>query len=495
MLNIKWSKYIPNKPTPKQLAFLSLPHEEALYGGSAGGGKSDALLMGALAYCDVPSFSGIIFRRTFSDMKLPSSILSRAKMWLAPFLATKEVKFVKGGGTLAFGYLKNEGVQLRYQSSEYQYIAFDELTQFYESEYEYLFSRLRRTTSNVEIPIKMRAASNPGGIGHTWVKRRFGITKDENGRWVGSNRDAPFIPAKLDDNPFVDPHYHTMLDKLGKVERERLKNGDWDVSEDSLFNKEWFTNRYTVKEFTSENYYQLLSMEGLKTVPESEMLIFSTVDCAASVKTGVNGTTYIKNKQPSHSVIATWGLTRDYQLLWLDNYRFQTTIPELVARICKNQKQWNPLYTIIEKNGPGEGVYQMCDKKGLPVKSIHSAREKIINSTAAQLRAEKGQIWLPSFRPWLRDLEDELFTWSGLQEQPDDQIDVLSNAANEAMELSTGFERSMQYRMGVKRAIPLYAGGLSPPRSDVGGNERFHKVYRPRMPFRRGGGSNLPLYG
>jgi predicted phage terminase large subunit-like protein len=468
-MNIKWSKYIPHSPYPKQLAFLSLECEEALYGGAAGGGKSDALLMGALAYCDIPGFSSIIFRRTIADASQPASVLSRAKEWLSPFIATGEVKYrpnthtfeFSSGAVLCIGYLKAEGIQSRYQSSEYQYIGFDELTHFYEDEYVYLFSRLRKNVDSPNIPLKMRSATNPGGTGHVWVKNRFQITKEEEtGRYYGANEDAPFIPATILDNPSIDPQYLLTLDKLGKVERERLKNGDWDVIDKAQFEAHWFDNKYTVHTSNEDKWYRMLTIDGMKVVPHTDIYTFTTVDCAASEKTGVKGVSFLKDRQPSYSVISTWGITPDYTMLLLDNQRFQTSIPELVNRICENQKFWNPLYNIIEKNGPGEGVCQVCTQKGVPVRPVSTRLDKIINSTAAQLRAERGLIWLPAYASWLKEWEDEVYSWTGAKGEVNDQVDAMSNASIEVTELSVGFERDMKFRKGLKRAIPIYKAGL-----------------------------------
>ena len=490
-LNIKWSKYIPEdkKPTPKQLAYLSLPHTEAFYGGAASGGKSEAILFGALAWCDTPGFKGLIIRRTHTDMLLPSSILNRALNWLNPFMTTKEVKYNRAqhtfyfpsGAELAFGYLKSAGSEERYQSSEYNYIAFDELTHFLEHEYVYLFSRLRGTTEFKGLPSKMRSASNPGGQGHLWVKKRFGIQKDlETGKFIGTKQDMPFIPATVYDNPYVDKQYIKNLEKLGKLERDRLKDGDWDATDQSIFDNHWFMNRWGSKTNGLNTWYHLQRYDRLETYMDNEISYFCTVDCAASVKTGVKGMSYIKDREPSWSCISTWGVTPKYDMLMLDCHRFQTTIPELVQRISDNNRMWKPLYSIIEKNGPGEGVYQLCQQRGLPVKGVHSAHDKVQNSIAAQIRAEEGKIWLPTFKPWLRDFEDELYAWTGAPTQTDDQVDTLSNAANEVMEIAVGYERDLTLRRGIKRAIPIASMG-SPIRLEpkaIGGNERLKTASR-----------------
>src|SRR5688500_3806740 len=81
-LPVKWTKFIPHLPTPKQLAFILLPHLEAFYGGAASGGKSDALLMAALQYVDSPAFHALILRRTLTDLKMPGALLERSHEWL-----------------------------------------------------------------------------------------------------------------------------------------------------------------------------------------------------------------------------------------------------------------------------------------------------------------------------------------------------------------------------------------------------------------------------
>lgn len=201
------------------------------YGGAAGGGKSDWLLMGALEYVDVPDYAAIIFRRSFTDLALPGAIMARSKQWLTNTDAVwneqqKQWRF-PSGATLQFAYMDHEGDELRYQSAEFQFVGFDELTQFPESQYTYLFSRLRRPEEGPlsRVPLRMRAASNPGGVGHGWVKKRFPIDGKPRG-------DRIFIPAKIADNPHLDAvAYRAGLAKLGETLQKQLEHGDWEVAE------------------------------------------------------------------------------------------------------------------------------------------------------------------------------------------------------------------------------------------------------------------------
>jgi predicted phage terminase large subunit-like protein len=242
--------YIPKRPhpvtgqsgpTPRQARFLLTDKTEAGYGGAAGGGKSDALLMAALQYARFPGYRALILRRTFTDLNMPGSILNRCHEWLEHTDArwhSKEATYTfpqRHGhpASLTFGYLQHEEDKRRYAGSEFHYIAFDELTQFSESQWTFLLSRLRRNVGDT-LPLRARWASNPGGVGHIWVKERFALP---HGR-----PDRPFIPARIADNAFIDREaYIKGLADLPAVLREQLLNGDWNVSEGgSLFNRGWF---------------------------------------------------------------------------------------------------------------------------------------------------------------------------------------------------------------------------------------------------------------
>lgn len=188
--------------------------------------------MGALKYVDVKGYSALILRRTFADLSLPDAIMSRAKVWLLgqPGVhwngETKTFTF-PSGATLTFGYLETEVDKYRYQSAQFQYIAFDELTHFSESQYTYLFSRLSRP-EGMTVPLRMRSASNPGGVGHRWVFERFVSAERTN--------DAVFIPARLEDNPHVDQQqYRDALQKLDPKTRKQLEEGSWDALEPGDF--------------------------------------------------------------------------------------------------------------------------------------------------------------------------------------------------------------------------------------------------------------------
>jgi hypothetical protein len=169
VLSLPPKRYCPHVPTAKQLAFLLCPRTEAFFGGAAGPGKTEALLMGALQLVQRPRYNALLLRRTFRQLNQSNSIMNRARQRLANTDAVwkdadKRFTF-PSGATITFGNLDSEDDVYQYDSSEFQYIGFDELTSFSERQYTYLFSRLRTTRDN-PVPLRMRSASNPGNRGH-----------------------------------------------------------------------------------------------------------------------------------------------------------------------------------------------------------------------------------------------------------------------------------------------------------------------------------------
>jgi hypothetical protein len=216
------SRWCPHTPTDKQRAFLDLETFEAFYGGAAGGGKSDALLMECVRDADKPGYSALALRRAYTDLTLPGALMDRAAEWLRPTSAqyadrTKTWRF-PSGAKLAFGYLELDKHLQRYKSAEFQCVVFDELTEFTEYQYRYMMSRIRRPRGS-ELRLRARGASNPGNVGHEWVFERFVQTADP---------DRPFIPARIPDNPHLDQEaYRRSLAELDETTRKQLELGLW----------------------------------------------------------------------------------------------------------------------------------------------------------------------------------------------------------------------------------------------------------------------------
>lgn len=265
-----------------QTAFLASNVTELLYGGAAGGGKSDALLVGALRLVNEPSYRAVLFRRTFPELE--DSLIDRAWSYYPALGGTynqnKHRWTFPSGAQINLRSMQHEADRFDFKSAEFQYIAFDELTSFTESQYRYLFSRLR---SSKGLPCVMRAGTNPGGAGHDWVLRRWAPWLYPNPA-IDPDRARPeeyagpfelpgirlhyrhdqandveelvpsgtpgsysrsFIPATVYDNPSIienDPDYLIRLGALDRVERARLLGGDWMIrgAAGEWFDRSWF---------------------------------------------------------------------------------------------------------------------------------------------------------------------------------------------------------------------------------------------------------------
>lgn len=273
-----------------QTSFLASGCYEKLYGGAAGGGKTDALVMGALANIHIPQYKAIIFRRTL--VELEGQVIPKSEEWYprlgGKYNKTKHVWVFPSGAKIHFGHIENDGDETIYQGWEFQYVGFDELTSFSEKQYRYLLSRIRSAQG---IHATVASATNPGGEGHEWVVNRwapflragdpdyhgilaapsetmFYVSRDDKRDWVTREEAseinalwdaaAPlervnmpramtttFIPAKLEDNPHLldnDPEYAARLNDLDRHTFEQLRKGNWlsKPNKRDFFQKEWF---------------------------------------------------------------------------------------------------------------------------------------------------------------------------------------------------------------------------------------------------------------
>ena len=229
--------------TEKQEQFINSKAFETLFGGAAGGGKSYGQLVDALLYAlKYPKSKQIIFRRTFPDLE---KSLIRVSLEFYPreaasYNSSKHIWTFKNGSIIDFGYIDSENDVYQYQSAEYDVIRFDELTHFTEYMYTYMISRCRGANP---FPKHIKSSTNPGGVGHSWVKTRFidvGTPNQiheitlENGK----KNTVIFIPSLVQDNMFLldnDPDYVSRLELLPEKEKQALLYGDWDIFDGQFF--------------------------------------------------------------------------------------------------------------------------------------------------------------------------------------------------------------------------------------------------------------------
>lgn len=403
------SRWIPHAPTLPQAFFLTDPRRESLYGGAAGGGKSDALLMGGLQYADHPDYAALILRRTYADLALPGAIMDRAHDWLGPTAAQwsddeKTYRF-PSGATLTFGYLQYERDKYRYQGSDYRYVAFDELTQFTESQYRYLFSRQRRAVGSV-LPIRMRAASNPGGDGHDWVFERFFVRGHAEGRG--------FVPAKLADNPYLDrEEYAQSLAELDPITRDQLLRGLWVVDPSRRpFRRAWWRNQHRYDATDERLAYQTVAR-------------WLTWDTA-----------FKDEKDSAYTAFGVLELQADYCLYVRHVWRDKLIFPDLVQVMGREIPRWAQddklRGVIIEDRATGTSAYQTLRGALEPrlaelLIPFQPQGSKEQRAAQAAVWCKLGAVWLPhpsESVPWLLDFTTELFTFPDSQYK--DQVDMFS---------------------------------------------------------------------
>tara|TARA_R100001129_G_scaffold731_1_gene618 strand:+ start:862 stop:2538 length:1677 start_codon:yes stop_codon:yes gene_type:complete len=223
-----------------QTDFLAAPERDVLYGGAAGGGKSYAMLIDPLRFAHRAAHRALILRRSMPELR--ELIDKSRELYPKAFPGCKYKEVEKlwnfpSGAKVEFGFLERDADVYRYQGQAYSWIGFDEITHLpTEFGWNYLASRLR--TTDPEITPYMRCTANPGGVGATWVKKRYVDPYPPNESFTGEdNLTRKFIPARLDDNPYLaeDGRYEEMLKALPPTQRKQLLEGNWDVNEGAAF--------------------------------------------------------------------------------------------------------------------------------------------------------------------------------------------------------------------------------------------------------------------
>jgi len=235
-------------PFPKQQEFHASSAKYRLFGGAAGPGKSKALLMeGILQALEHPGANTLLLRRTFSELEQSLLLYFRRDVpreLYKSFNDSKHVVTWHNGSTTRFGYCLAENDVYQYQGAEFLFIGIDELTLFTLRQWQFLTSRNRCPVPGA-FPC-MAAATNPGNIGHAWVKalwidKQAAPGMENPGEYDPADYD--FIPARVTDNPIyaADENYLKTLRALPSHLKRAFLDGDWDVFAGQYFDKFDFT--------------------------------------------------------------------------------------------------------------------------------------------------------------------------------------------------------------------------------------------------------------
>lgn len=400
-LKPKPALYCPETPSTTQQAFLRFYGREALYGGAAGGGKSSALLMAALQYVDVPGYSAMLFRRTFADLALPGALMDRFKMWMGEHDdvrwndSTYTATF-PSGARISFGYLNNINDRLRYQGAEFQFVGFDEVTHIRESDYKYLFSRIRKPNTGplAAVPLRVRSASNPAP---NWVRQHFIVEGRDKGRI--------FVPALLTDNPGVDVEsYRLMLQGLDPLERQQLEFGDW-----------WASSSGTL--FDRNNFVQISPTDMPEISPAARAVRYW--DLA--------GTPVSESNSNPDWTVGTLGIFDQGVFYVLDVKKIRAKGEDVERLIQKTAEEDGKLVAIRMEMEPGSSGKNLVDQyaryvlpgydfEGLRVTGDKTTRARPFASAAANGNVRVLQA------PWMNDWLDEFSAFPEACDH-DDQVD------------------------------------------------------------------------
>lgn len=253
------------KPQPKQALALSCPATELFFGGAAGGGKSDFILMdflqGAAKYGK--DWNGVLFRQTCPQLE---ELQKRAVELFTPiggvYKSAPRTWYFPNGANLKMRYMESAKDVSNYQGHQYTWIGFDELGNYPTNEcWEFMKSRLRSASG---APSYIRGTANPGGVGHSWIKHKFMDGKQPNKVYVEKVQlpsgnvnyvSSCFIPSRLEDNQILmqnDPNYEAKLMSLPEHLARAMRYGDWSVFAGQVF-AEFSVDKHVVKPFTLES--------------------------------------------------------------------------------------------------------------------------------------------------------------------------------------------------------------------------------------------------
>jgi len=389
------------QPGP-QVALLSCPVEDLLFGGARGGGKTDGLLGDWLSHWNRYQnlARGMIVRRSYDELdEIKARLDEIMPMAGAYFRASKNTWVMPGGnsasGALKLRYLAKDKDADRYQGHSYTWIGADEAGNFPTPE---PIDKLRATLrSKFGVPTKLRLTGNPGGPGQGWLYERYIKPAPPMTVHIDPTTQTRrvFIPSKLSDNRMLvenDPDYSRRLRSSGPAWLvQAWLEGDWTASpEGGIIKSRWFLRW-----------------------DERPIVVKSTVQSW--------DTAYKAQQHNDPSVCTTWQSNNTGHYL-VDQWRDRVTYPDLKRAVINAAEKWNPDAILIEDKASGQSLIQeLRSTTRLPIVAIEPEGDKITRALAVSMLFEAGLVWFPRHAPWILDYEIELTTFP--QAPHDDRVD------------------------------------------------------------------------
>ena len=312
-------------PHPKQKQVLERPEYEILFGGARGGGKTDAGIVWLLHKSKHPKLRALIIRRNADDLRDWTDRANQIYSKLGAVRAGNppEFKWPKGG-IFRTGHLKDEQAYTKYQGHEYQRMLIEELTQIpSEESYLRLLASCRSTVK--ELRPQIFITTNPGNVGHSWVKERFidPVAPGETYKDPISGRSRVFIKSLIDDNPTLmdnDPDYVKSLEALKGKNPELYKAwrwGSWDIFAGQVF-QEFRRDKHVIKQI----------------LPRQDMPHYLSFDWGYRAPHAVYAHALVKMKSEDGIV---FNRIVTYQE-WYDTEKHPHELAELVYKTAKRRK-------------------------------------------------------------------------------------------------------------------------------------------------------------
>ncbi len=442
-----------------QFAFLTTSADIAIYGGAAGGGKSFGLLLEPCRHMNNPDFGGVIFRRQAIQVKAEGGLWDTSfyiygQLDATPVMSPYPKWVFPSGASLSFNHLASDNDLLSWQGSQIPFIGYDELTHFTERQFWYMLSRNRSVSA---IRPYIRATTNPDA--DSWVAKliewwidqdsgyaiqersgiiRYFIRVDDTLHWADTRQELidkfpllqpkslTFIPSKLTDNKILmdnDPGYMANLMIMGRVDRERLLNGNWKVKEQA------------------GSYFPRTKVNMLDVTPTDVTQWVRKWDLAATTISEVN-------PSPDATASVLMGKRSNGRFVITDGINLRenaSDIRQVIKNICSQDRARSLSLTTIVPQDPGQAGKDQAASlvsflAGYKVKAIRETGPKTTRAEPLSAQWQAGNVDVVA-GPWTTQFLVEMEAFP--EGQHDDYVDASSGAFLELASKVSDYQRRL----------------------------------------------------